>query len=344
MQTMAGGEHGGAEAFFVRLAGGFARAGVEQRVVVRRNAARAAALRARGVEPVELRFGGPLDWPTRRALRREAAAFRPDVALAWMSRAARLTPAGDHVLVGRLGGYYDLKYHRRCDHLIGNTRDIVDYLTEAGWPAERAHYLPNFVDPPAGAADRAALAAALDTPADAPLLVALGRLHPNKAFDVLLTALAEVPEAHLWLAGAGLEEGALRALADELDVAPRVRSLGWRDDAAALIAAADVLVVPSRHEPLGNVVLEGWAAGTPVVAADTAGPATLIEDGRTGRLVPVDDAPALAAALNDVLADPAAARSLAAAGHAAWQADYTEAAVVAAYLDFFARIVPQGRA
>jgi len=55
--------------------------------------------------------------------------------------------AGQRFLrVGRLGGYYDLHYYRACDHLIGNTVDIVDYLLRSGWPAARAHYLPNFVD------------------------------------------------------------------------------------------------------------------------------------------------------------------------------------------------------
>ena len=59
--------------------------------------------------------------------------------------------------VGRLGGYYDLRYYRGCDHLVGNTRGIVDWLRRSGWPAERTHYLPNFVDEFAAtpAADRA---------------------------------------------------------------------------------------------------------------------------------------------------------------------------------------------
>jgi hypothetical protein len=50
--------------------------------------------------------------------------------------------------VARLGGYYDLRYYRRCDHLIANTRDIVDYIVRSGWAAERVHYLPNFAARP----------------------------------------------------------------------------------------------------------------------------------------------------------------------------------------------------
>ncbi|MCB2101340.1 MAG: glycosyltransferase [Rhodobacterales bacterium] len=334
-QAMAGAAHGGAEAFFVRLAVALEKTDVAQTVAIRRHRERAAALRAGGVAPLELPFGGALDVSTRLALGRAARRAKPDVVLTWMNRATRLMPRGPWVQVARLGGYYDLKYYRRCHHLIGNTQDIVDYLVDAGWPAERAHYLPNFPDDrPVEPVDRAAL----DTPADAPLLVALGRLHVNKAFDVLIDALAAVPGAWLWLAGAGPLDDDLKARAAAVGVAGRLRFLGWRDDAGALLRAADLCVVPSRHEPLGNVVLEAWAAGTPVVAAASQGPGALITDGADGRLVPVNDAPALAQAIAAVLADPALAARLAAGGAATFRARYAEDAVVARYLDFFRRV------
>ena len=143
MQTMAGAEVGGAEAFFVRLTGALHRAGVDQRVVIRRDAARARALRAAGTPPLELPFGGRTDFRTRPSLKREIERFRPDVVLAWMSRASYAVPAGEgrYVLVGRLGGYYDLKYYRHCDHLIGNTGDICRYIVGEGWPPHRRRRL-----------------------------------------------------------------------------------------------------------------------------------------------------------------------------------------------------------
>lgn len=199
LQAIAGAEQGGAEGFFERLALGLQRAGQDQRLLIRSNPKRAAMLRAGGAEVVELPFGGVLDWRTGRAFRRQVADFRPRVVLTWMNRATSFCPRkGGFVHVARLGGYYDLKYYRHCHHLIGNTPDIVEYLIRNGWPPSRAHYLPNFAtEAVAAPVDRALF----DTPADVPLIVALGRLHENKAFDVLLAALAKVPEAHLWLAG-----------------------------------------------------------------------------------------------------------------------------------------------
>ena len=335
LQAMAGAHHGGAEAFFTRLVVALAHAGLDQHAVIRRHEGRAGALRRAGVPVTEVGFGGPFDLRSGPSLKREIARFRPDVVLSWMNRATRTCPRGGFVHCARLGGYYKLKHYRRCHHLVANTRGIARYLIGQGWPAERAHYLPNFVA--AGAAPPVARGA-LDTPEHAPLLLALGRLHPNKAFDVLIEALAAIPGAWLWLAGAGALDGDLKALAARRGVADRIRFLGWRDDVAALFAAADVLVCPSRHEPLGNVVLEAWAHGVPVVATADGGPAELIRDQKDGLLVPVDDAAALAQAIDRVITDKRLAAGLADAGRASHAAGHGEDAVVRRYLDFFATV------
>jgi glycosyltransferase involved in cell wall biosynthesis len=335
MQVMAGAPHGGAEAFFDRLVPALARAGVAQCAVIRRNKERADLLKAHGIETVELAFGGFFDLATGRALRRVVKQFAPDIQLAWMSRAARFCRPDRHVVAGRMGGYYDLKYYRYCHHLIGNTPDIRDYIIRSGWPKERAWYLPNFVE---SATAPPAPRGSLDTPEDVPLLLALGRLHANKGFDVLLAALPRIPRAVLWLGGEGPEEAALKRLADGLGVTERVRFLGWRRDVPALMAAADVFVCSSRHEPLGNVVLESWAQRRPVVATATAGPAALIQDRKSGLLVSPDDAASLARAIKMLIDDPALAAAIAEEGHAAYLAGYTEASVVAQYCAFFEQV------
>ncbi len=339
LQAMGSGGYGGAEAFFERLARAFHRAGLAQRLLIRRHGERARKLREAGLEVVELDFGGLFDLRTGARFRRNVAEFEPDLVITWMNRATRFCPRATRrrpfVHLARLGGYYNLKYYRHCDHLIGNTEDIVRYLRAQGWPEERAHYLPNFVD--AVAAPPVARAH-LETPENVPLLLALGRLHPSKAFDTLIEALPEIADAHLWLAGKGPQKGELVKLAERRGVADRVRFLGWRADAPALFAAADLCVCPSRIEPLGNVVIEAWAHGVPVVAAAGAGPAALIEDGRTGLLVAIDDPAGLARASRRVLADAALSRRLVVEGRSAFEADYTEDAVVARYRAFFDRV------
>jgi glycosyltransferase involved in cell wall biosynthesis len=332
LQAMAGAEFGGAEAFFVRLVIALHRAGLDQRVIIRSHPDRARAFREAGIEPIELAFGGWSDFRTPGALKREIQAFRPDVALTWMNRASRMLPVGDFVHVGRLGGYYKLKYYRNCDHLIANTEDIRNYLTGDGWPAERAHYLPNFV---AGTKAEPADRRQFFTPDNAPLVVAMGRLHENKAFDVLLEAITYIPGAYLWIAGEGPLRAELEKKAEVLGVKPRTRFLGWRQDTAALLAGADVFVCPSRLEPLGNVVLEAWAQGVAVVAADSFGPGTLIEHRETGILVPVDDAPAMGRAIVNLLEDDTLRHHVARQGSEVYKMDFTEDVIVARYLEFF---------
>jgi glycosyltransferase involved in cell wall biosynthesis len=335
MQVMAGAHHGGAEAFFTRLAVALTATGVEQSVVIRRDPQRATQLRQGGITPVEAPFRNFLDWRTPRVLAHEIKRFKPDVLLAWMNRATDFCRPGRYVFAARLGGYYDPKHYRRCDHLVANTEDIRQWLIAQGFAEDRVHYLPNFAEgrpmPPVSRQ-------LFDTPDDAPLLLCLGRMHPNKAFDVALEALAELPGAYLWIAGEGPERPGLDAKVAQLGLAPRVRFIGWRDDVPALLAASDMLVCPSRHEPLGNVIIEGWAHGCPVVASSAAGPRWLIHHGADGLLVPIDDAQALAAALRRLIEDRELGRALAAAGRERIVTEFSESVVVDRYREFFERV------
>ncbi len=339
LQALAGAAHGGAEMHFLRLCLALHRAGVEQRVVIRPHPNFLETLRAGGIEPVTAPFGGFFDRQTGKILRREIADFRPEVVLTYMNRASAVMPRGDFVHLARLGGYYSMKYYRNCDHLVCVTPDLKAHCVKNGFPTERVHVVTNFVDDLSGAApfDRAEL----DTPADAPLVFALGRLHENKAFDILLRAMAKLPGAYLWLAGDGPLENYLKSLAVELGIAERVRFLGWRNNTARFFAAADYYVVPSRHEPLGNVTLEGWMHSKPMVAAASQGPSWLISEEENGLLVPIDDAEAMAAALQRLIDDPELAARLAHNGRATFERGFTEAVAVQRYLDLFERVLAE---
>ena len=336
---MAGAPIGGAEAFFERATIALHHAGDPVLPIIRRDAERATRLRDAGLQPIELTFGGALDFMTKPRVRRALQDFKPDVVMAWMQRAARFTPQGPWVLVGRFGGYYDLKYFRHCDHLVSNTHDLVRSIAAQGWAAERVHYLPNFADDFSGAAP-----ADLPAPSSTPKLLAMGRLHPNKGFDVLLRAMALLPRGHLYLAGAGPEDTALRTLAAELGITHRVSFLGWRRDIGALLAAADIFICSSRHEPLGNIVLEAWSAAKPVIAAAAQGPVELIRDGADGVLVPCEDAPALAAAIGALADNPLRAAELGAAGRVRFVAEFAEAPVMARWRSLLAELAPAGKA
>jgi len=325
---------GGAETYFVDLVCALSAGGVAQAAALRAHAGRQAALEAAGLATDCFSFGGPLDLFTRGKVARFAQAHDVKVALAWMNRAARHTPKGPWARIGRLGGYYKLKYYRDFDFLVANTEDIADWIVAQGWPAGKVRHIPNFAEAPADAApvDRASL----NTPKDACLLLSMGRLHEAKAHDVTLNALTRLPEAYLWIAGAGPEEAKLKALALGLGVNDRVRFLGWRNDPSALYRAADLCVFPSRYEPLGNVVIQAWAHGLPVVAAASQGPSALITDGEDGLLVPVDDADALAAAVRRAIDEPMLRIRMAQNGLARVEAAFSQAAVVAQWRELFA--------
>ncbi len=335
-QVMAGAAEGGAELFFERLSVALHRAGDRVLPVVRHDAGRAGRLRAQGLAPVELGFGGALDLATRPRLRGVLRRFAPRVAVAWMGRAARFAPTGDWVLAGRLGGYYDLARFQRCDHLVANTRGLAAWIAAQGWPGARVRFLPNFAPDLAGAAAwrRGSGVGHVPVPDGVPVVAALGRLHRNKGFDVLVRAMRRLPGVHVVIAGEGPERGALERLARGEGVAGRLHLPGWTQDGAGLLAACDVLVCPSRQEPLGNVVLEGFSAARPVVAAAAAGPAELIEDGRTGRLVAVEDDAALAGAIGAVLEDRTLALRIAAAGRAEFERLHAEGPVLAQWRAF----------
>lgn len=336
MQVMAGGPQGGAEGFFERLAMALNVPDVEQRLAFRREPGRAERMQQAGLAISQHSFGGALDMVTPWQLRGVARRFQPDVTISWMNRGSRMAPDSPGVLAGRLDGYYKLKNFRRCQHLIGITPGICDYAVNAGWPRERVHLIPNFVA--ADLTTQPEPRAAHDTPEGAPLLLALGRLHPVKGYDVLLRALATIPDAYLWIAGEGAEGPRLQALADELGLADRVRWLGWRQDVGALFQAADLCVSSSRFESFGHVIAEAWAHHKPIVSTDVVGPAGTITHGENGVLVPKNQPEALAAAIQSLIGQPQQAAALADAGHATFIAKYSEAVVVARYREFFEAI------
>ena len=172
-------------------------------------------------------------------------------------------------------------------------------------------------------------------------LLAVGRIERVKGFDLLIQALPKVREAagdvEVRIGGTGSQETPLRTLVERLDLAGAVTFLGplTPGQVAAQMTAADVVVVPSRTEAFGIVVLEAWRRGTPVVASDRAGLGELVRDGVDGLLVDPEDIAALAGAIVRVLGDAALAEALAGAG-CTRVGSFTWEAVARDYADVYA--------
>jgi hypothetical protein len=199
---------GGAETYFVDLVKALKRAGVPAAAAIRGNAGRERRLAKAGVPLKVLRFGGPIDILTKPAAAGFAALQKTKVALAWMNRAARHTPRGPWARIGRLGGYYSLKYYKDFDHLVANTEDIAEWIVGQGWPAGRVTCIPNFAAAPPTARRWTAPAwARRRTPR---CCSAMGRLHENKAHDSQPAGPGPAAGAYLWIAGVGPLEAKLK--------------------------------------------------------------------------------------------------------------------------------------
>jgi glycosyltransferase involved in cell wall biosynthesis len=265
--------------------------------------------------------------------------FKPDVAEYWMGRAGEFAPASFRARsIAWYGGYYKLARFRNCEWHVGLTKDLLRHIREQGVPENRSGIIHTYADFEGVApVDRATL----DTPKDAPVALALARLHWKKGLDTLLDATAKVPGLYVWIAGEGPIEAELKAQCTKLGLDDRVRFLGWRNDRGALLAAATFVAFPSRYEPFGTVTVDAWAASRPLVAADAVGPAAYVEDGVSGLLVPKDNVDALANAMGRVINEPGLAAKLVAGGRAAYEAQFTRAAFVRDSIAFYKRVIAQ---
>lgn len=337
LHVMAGAAEGGAENIMLESVLALAEAGLAQHVVTRNlNPWRNETLRSAGVDVDTADFSRVWRFPTQQTLNRVIRSFAPDVIQYWMGRAGQFAPARHRQRsVAWYGGYYKLSRFTNCDWHVGLTTDLRRHIIEQGVAPDRADIIHTYADfPDAAPIDRAAL----DTPEHAPVALALARLHWKKGLDTLIDAAARIDGLYVWIAGEGPLEQELKAQAQAAGVAERIKFLGWRNDRAALLAACDVVAFPSRYEPFGTVTVDAWAAGKPIVAADAAGPKSVIADGVSGLVVPKDDVGALAGALQRVITSDALATSLVEGGYAAHAAGYTKAKFVESSCEFYARV------
>lgn len=289
-----------------------------------------------------------------------SASHRYNLQAAWAKRfsrtAVRVFPSvHENVSVGSAGLGAGKQWRRfaamrwlypRCDGVIavseGVAQDLVDNI---GLPRAVIKTLYNPV------VDEALVEKArqaVDHPwfcerfrEDIPVIVAAGRLEPQKDFPTLLRAFAALQTrrpSRLMILGEGRERAALEALIAELDIVEWVALPGHVDNPFAYMAKASLFALSSAWEGFGNVLAEAMAVGTPVVSTDCpSGPREILADGVFGPLTPVGDVAALTEAMDTVLEQPLAADRLRQRG-----GSYGVSASVQSYLDYFGlQAVPQ---
>lgn len=342
MHMIGAAKPGGAEMFALRLLVALLKVKQIELLVVVRKGWLERALRAEGVPVQVVPFGGMLDLRTKRMVAKIARDFQPQVIQSWMNRATRFVPKGPWATVARLGGFYDLKYYKgRVRNLICNTHAICEYCITHGWEAADVAMISNFIPEPAEdwRQQRKQMRVSLKIKEGSRVLMMAGRLHKVKGVDVALRSLAELPERFiLLLVGDGPLRSELEQLARKLGVAKRVRWAGWQDDISPYAAAADTWLAPSRHEPLGNTVLDGWVHEIPVVASRTGGLKMLVEEGKSGLLVEVDDVGNLRDAVLQLDGDKEMRLRVTAGGMKSFRRDYSEDGIVGKYVAYYRRL------
>jgi glycosyltransferase involved in cell wall biosynthesis len=257
-----------------------------------------------------------------------------------------------HVITMHGGRYYAARLRRRLAlraaiALSGRTVAVSAALAHALsrdlWlRASRIHMIPNGV--PCVRPGRVTLRDELRLAPDDRLLVSVGNLYPVKGHQHLIDALAQLadrhPRLHLAIAGRGELAEALAARARNRGLAGRLHLLGLRPDVSAILAAADVFVLPSLSEGLPLALLEAMFAGRPIVATDVGEVAVALEQGEAGMLVQSGSPAALAAAINAVLSDPNHATALGRRAARRALAEYDVSRMVRRYAATYDELLP----
>lgn len=234
---------------------------------------------------------------------------------------------------------------RRVDRFIAISQATRDGMVQRGdCPERKIVIVPNGITalPQLSPSDQESVRAGLGVAQGVGLIVCVARLEPEKDVSILIDAMARLPaapKAVCVIIGDGSQKTDIDNRIANLGLRSSVRLAGFRSDAAALIGSADMLVLPSRAEPFGLVILEAMALGKPVIATAAGGPLEIVEDGVTGLLTRPGDPDALAAAIADLLTDPARRRAMGSAGHARFNARFTAGHMAAATAAVYAEVL-----
>jgi glycosyltransferase involved in cell wall biosynthesis len=238
---------------------------------------------------------------------------------------------------------------RLASFVVAVSEVAAEKARQAGIPKERVAVIRSVVEserfvPPPNA--RRWARERLELPADAFVIAGVGRMVAGKGYEQLVEAVALMMPAerpHLLLAGDGPMRAELEQTAAKRRVGDWVRFLGFQADVRPVLWAADVLAHVPTHFPEGtpNTVLEGMAAGLPVIATPVGGIAEIVRHGETGWLVPPNDASALAEALRHLRADPSLRRRLGEAAQTFVREHHSVGALIERILQVYAVVLSE---
>ena len=220
----------------------------------------------------------------------------------------------------RLYNQVDRLTLRSADRVVSVCQAFAARLIDYGVRPERIRILHNSAVPvtPSAEGERLGLREQLRIADSESVILTIGRLSREKGHADLLRAVAQLPATRAWklvVVGIGPEQDALDALASELGVRERVVFAGFHANVSAFYSIADLFVLPSHSEGSSNVLLEAMMSSVPIVATKVGGTPEILSDENTGLLVPVSEAPALAAAIDRLLSDRTLASRLSDAAH-----------------------------
>ena len=336
LNIISGSKYGGAELFFERLALSFERCDkIEQKIIIRNNRNRSKKF-IDGIDEIEkINFFHKLNPFCTFKIEKIIREYKPNILLSWMNRASSVIPnikINNEITVGRLGGYYKIKNYTKCDYLITNTSDLKKYVISKGWDTNKVEFIPNFVSQ--NKIDKTKSKINKDR-----IILCMGRFHPNKAIDILIKAMPFLPKFRLFIVGEGELKSQYEILIKKFDLMSRVKIFEWSDNISEFLNKCSILVCPSRHEPFGNIVIEGWAHKIPVVVSDVGGPGRIVKHKTTGIKFEKDNTFDLVSKIKNLNSDKKLQRKIVMNAYNVYKKSYSEEVIVSNYLSFFRRII-----
>ena len=231
------------------------------------------------------------------------------------------------------------------DHVVTVSAHVAHYLTSAGVPAQRITAVPTGIDltryvmAPGGGTLHAELGLAVEAPLVGTVAILRRKKGHAELLDAVPAVLARFPETHFVFAGDGPQRENLERRITELGLSSRVHLLGLRRDVINVLASLNIFVLPTHQEALGTAFVEAGAMGLAAIGSNVDGVPEIVGADATGLLVPVNDPPALARAIIELLANPERRQQMGEAARQKVRTHFSREAMVAGMLAVYQRVL-----